>query len=222
MSLQALLLDFDGVIADTENIHIAAWQRTLAELGWEVPDAVCARATEEDDRDFLASLFESQRVAHGDVMGWVLRKQALAITMLRDSPRLYPGVAALVEAVRGRLRLAVVTGTWRANVETVLAAAGLSSAFELIVAKEDVDAAKPAPDCYRRALERLALKPAQALVLEDSPSGLAAARAAGLRVVAVGHRRPMGEWVGSADYIARLLPTDRVLAALGLGASSRT
>jgi HAD superfamily hydrolase (TIGR01509 family) len=220
MSLDALFFDFDGVLADTENIHVAAWQRTLAELGWEVPDAECARAVEEDDRDFAASIFAAQKVVHADVAGWVLRKQALTITMLTDSPRLYPGVSALVEAVQGRLRLAVVSGTWRANVEAVLRASGLSSAFELIVGKEDVAAGKPAPDGYRLALERLGLKPSQAIALEDSPTGLTAARAAGLRVLAVGHRRPPGEWVGSADYIPRLVPTHRVLAKLGLEAPS--
>ena len=62
--------------------------------------------------------------------------------MLTDSPRLYPGVTALVQALRGRLRLAVVTGTWRANVEAVLRASGLEDAFELIVAKEDVTASQ--------------------------------------------------------------------------------
>jgi HAD superfamily hydrolase (TIGR01509 family) len=218
MSRQALLFDFDGVLADTENIHIAAWQRTLAELGWEVPDAECARAAEEDDRDFAARIFAAQNIKHADVAGWVLRKQALAITMLNDSPRLYPGVSALVEAVRGRRRLAVVSGTWRANVDTVLQAAGLASAFELIIAKEDVAAVKPAPDCYRLALERLGLEPSQAIALEDSPTGLMAARAAGVRVLAVGHRRPPGEWVGAADYLPQLVPTARVLATLGLGA----
>jgi HAD superfamily hydrolase (TIGR01509 family) len=220
MSLQALLFDFDGVLADTENIHVAAWQRTFAELGWEVPDEVCVRAADEDDRAFAASVFESAKIEHADVAGWVLRKQALTIALLNDSPRLHPGVAALVEAVRGRVRLAVVSGTWRANVMTVLQAAGLSSAFELIVGKEDVAAAKPAPDGYRLALERLGLEPSQAIALEDSATGLSAAQAAGLRVLIVGHRRAMGDWVGSADYIPRLLPTDRILAKLGLAASS--
>src|SRR5262249_8729159 len=113
MPLRALLLDFDGVIADTENIHVAAWERTLADSRWEVPDDVCARAAEEDDRDFLASVFAARKVEGGDLAGWVARKQALTLTMLHDSPRVYPGVARLVQKARGRLRLAVVTGTWR-------------------------------------------------------------------------------------------------------------
>jgi HAD superfamily hydrolase (TIGR01509 family) len=216
MPLQALLFDFDGVIADTENVHVAAWQRTFAALGWEVADDVCARAAEEDDRDFLASLFTERGIAGGDVAGWALRKQELAIALLTDSPRIYPGVAALAQAVRGRVALAVVTGTWRANVEAVLGATGLAGAFDLIVAKEDVAAVKPAPDCYALALKRLRVAPAAAVALEDSPAGIAAAQGAGVRCVAVGHRRPRGDWIGSAEYLADLAETAGVLAVLGL------
>jgi beta-phosphoglucomutase len=216
MPPRALLFDFDGVLADTENVHIAAWERTFADLGWEVPDDVCARAAEEDDRAFLAGVFAAKKVEHGDVSGWTLRKQRLTITMLMDSPRLYPGVAALVQALRGRLRLAVVTGTWRANVQAVLRPSGLEEAFELIVAKDDIDETKPAPEGYLLALKRLKLKPASAVALEDSPVGLAAARAAGLRVVAVGHRRPTGDWIGDAQYLENLAKPERLLKILEL------
>jgi beta-phosphoglucomutase len=57
MPPKAILFDFDGVIADTENHHIAAWQRTLAVMGWQVADEVAARSAEIDDRDFLTQLF---------------------------------------------------------------------------------------------------------------------------------------------------------------------
>jgi HAD superfamily hydrolase (TIGR01509 family) len=216
MPPRALLLDFDGVIADTENIHVAAWQRTLAAMGWEVADEVCARAVEVDDRAFLADLFAARKIADGDVAGWVARKQALTVAMLADSPRLYPGVAALVRAVQGRARLAVVTTTWRANVATVLGASGLADAFDLVVAKEDVRTVKPAPECYRRALRRLRVPASDAVALEDSASGLAAARGAGVRAVAVGHRLPPGDWAGTSAYLPDLRNTSAVLAALEL------
>ncbi len=123
-------------------------------------------------------MFAARKIDGGDVEGWVARKQALTVSLLADSPRLYPGVSALVRAVRGRARLAVVTTTWRDNVATVLRASGLADAFDLIVAKEDVRAVKPAPECYRRALRRLRVPAGDAVALEDSPSGLAAARGA--------------------------------------------
>lgn len=218
--LRALLFDFDGVLADTENIHVAAWQRTFADLGWEIPDDVCARAAEEDDRAFLAAIFAEREIADPNVEGWLRRKQQLTIAMLADSPRIYPGVADLVRSVRGRLKLAVVSSTWRANVEAVLRSSGLADAFEVIVGKEDVKAVKPDPQCYRLAVKRLKVTPTTALALEDSPGGLAAARGAGLRVLAVGHRRPRGEWIGPADYVASLAHPAQVLRMIGLDGPS--
>ncbi|MDR3638246.1 MAG: HAD family phosphatase [Isosphaeraceae bacterium] len=215
MAPHALLLDFDGVIADTENIHIAAWQRTFARLGWEMADEICARAVEVDDRSFFAEVLAQKKIEGGDVEGWVRWKQELTRSMLADAPRIYPGVEALVHAVRPLARLAVVTTTWRVNVETVLAATGLAGAFDAVIAKEDVRAVKPDPECYRLALERLGIPAAAACALEDSPTGLAAAQGAGIPVVAVGHRREAGEWSAVVPFVADLTRTDVVLQVLG-------
>lgn len=215
MPPRALLFDFDGVLADTENHHVAAWQRTFVALGWTVDDATCARAVEVDDRVFLAEVFARREVAEGDVDGWVLRKQELMLSLLRDAPRVYPGVAALVERLRRRVVLGVVTTTWRANVEAVLESAGLRAAFRLVVGKEDVRQAKPDPEGYRLAVARLKVAPRDAVALEDSAPGLAAARGAGVRTVAVGHRRPPGDWSGDSPYLADLCDTDAVLSRLG-------
>lgn len=137
--------------------------------------------------------------------------------LLRHAPRVYPGVAELVRVLHRRAKLAVVSGTWRENIEAVLQASGLADAFDLIVAKEDVTRRKPDPEAYLLALKKLRLSPKSVLVLEESPSGLASARAAGIdRIVAVGHRRRFGDWVVGAEYldsiesIARLLPQFRL------------
>jgi HAD superfamily hydrolase (TIGR01509 family) len=216
MALHAVLFDFDGVIADTENHHIAAWQRTLAALGWQVPDEVAARSAEVDDREFLRDLLADQQITDGDIEGWVRKKQALTIRMLSDAPRIYPGIPELVQRLRGSVRLAVVSGTWRENVETVLAASGLRAAFEVIVGKEDVAAVKPDPEAYFLALRRLALSPGETVAIEDSPTGLAAAHAAGIPGIAVGHRREFGGWVGDSTYFSGLEPASGLLRRLGL------
>jgi len=218
MAPRAVLLDFDGVIADTENHHVAAWQRTLAALGWQVPDEVAVRSADVDDREFLRDLLALQQITDGDIEGWVRKKQALTISMLRDAPRVYPGVQELVRRLRGRVRLAVVSGTWRENVEAVLGASDLLAAFELIIGKEDVEAVKPDPEAYLLALRRLGLSPGETVAIEDSPIGLAAARAAGIPGIAVGHRREFGGWVGDATYFSGLEPISGLLRHLGLEA----
>jgi HAD superfamily hydrolase (TIGR01509 family) len=218
---RALLFDFDGVIADTENHHVAAWQRTFGLMGWEVDDAVCAQAAEVDDRVFLTDLFTSKKIVSGDVEGWIARKQTFVRMMLGDSPRVYPGVVELVDRVKrlGTVKLAVVTATWRENVTTVLKASGLYPSFALIVAKEDVKAVKPDPEAYLRALECLGVPGTAAVALEDSPTGLTSARGAGIRVVAVGHRREQGTWSGRVPYFRDLTKTEELLGTMGLLAS---
>ncbi len=216
MAPKAILLDFDGVIADTENLHVAAWQRTLSALGWQVPDLVAAASAEIDDREFIRDLFTSRGIPAVKVEEWVRRKQVLTIRMLANSPRLYPGVVELVRELQGRVRLAVVSGTWRENIEAVLGATGLARAFETIVGKEDVKAVKPDPEAYLLALKQLRIPPRDAVAFEDSPSGLAAARGAGVPVIAVGHRRAFGDWVGHATYISGLEPVEGLLRHLGL------
>lgn len=214
MAIRAVFFDFDGVLADTENHHVAAWQRTLAALGWAVPDEVAARSAEIDDRAFLSELFWARGVTEGDVEGWLRAKQHLTCMLLNDSPRIYPGVAELVTALAGRVVVGVVTGAPRRNVEIILKSAELDSLATLIVAKEDVRRPKPAPDPYHFALAKLELSPEEAVALEDSPAGVASARAAGIRTIAVGHRRPLGDWTDGAPFLENLETTSTVLKLL--------
>ena len=216
MALAAVIFDFDGVIADIENVHVAAWERTIALFGLVLDDDVCAAAAEVDDRVFFEQLLRAQGIETGDVEGWTARKQALTVDLLSGSPRLYPGVLNLVSTLRRRpgLRLGIVTTTWRANIEAVLAASGMSCAFEFVIAKEDVARPKPDPAGYLLALERLKLDARDIAAFEDSPTGLTAARAAGLRAIAVGHRRSEGEWCAGSAYLKDLRDTTAALDSL--------
>ncbi len=102
----------------------------------------------------------------------------------------------------------------------MLTSAGLSDVFRTIVSQEDVRVTKPDPEVYRLALTRLGIEPTEAVALEDSPTGLAAARAAGVRALAIGHRRLRGDWVGEATYVSDLRDIDTVLSLLGFGSQA--
>ena len=101
--------------------------------------------------------------------------------LLGYAPRVYPGVVELVRALRGKARLAVVSGTWRENIQAVLDAAGLAGDFDMIVGKEDVTARKPDPEAYPWRSRSSGCRRKSAVAIEDSPSGLSAARDAGIR-----------------------------------------
>jgi len=98
-----------------------------------------------------------------------------------------PGAVELVEGLRGLdgVRLGLASNSPRFLVDDALATAGLADAFQAIVTADDVEHAKPAPDIYLLACERLGVPPSEALALEDSASGVAAAKAAGLTCIAV-------------------------------------
>ncbi len=216
MPPKAILLDFDGVIADTENHHIAAWQRTLSALGWQVSDEVAARSAEVDDREFLVELFAGRGIVSQKIDDWVLRKQILTVQMLKDSPRFYPGAVELIRLLHGKAKLAVVSGTWRENIKALLGTADLDDCFEAIVGKEDVTSLKPAAEAYLLGLKKLRVSARSAVAIEDSPAGLAAARAAGIRVIAVGHRHPFGDWVADSLYVSGFEPVEGLLRNLGM------
>ncbi len=214
MPTRAVLFDFDGVIADTENVHVAAWQRAFGPMGWDEPDETCAEAAEIDDHAFAAQVFARRKIEGADLDGWVRRKRELALAMLGDAPRIYPGVLDLIHHLRGRFRLAIVSTSGRANIQAVLKASDLLEAFELVLAKEDVAAPKPDPEAYRLALSRLDLPAGEVVALEDSPTGLLAARGAGVRAIAVGHRRPRGDWAGAGAFLPDLIEPGRVASAI--------
>jgi HAD superfamily hydrolase (TIGR01509 family) len=210
----AVLFDFDGVLADTENIHIAAWERTFQSMGWDISPEVCARSAEQDDRHFLAEVFDSLDVT-GDLDGWMARKHRLALELLGDEPRLYPGTADLVRWLAPRCRIGIVSASWLDSISAVLDSAGLTSFFSLIVAKEDCKQTKPDPAPYLIATERLGLPPGRCIALEDSPTGLASARSAGVPCVAIGHRRAEGYWCQGADFLPHLGSLETASLTLG-------
>ena len=217
MPTHAVFFDFDGVLADTENVHVAAWQRTFRAMGWNESDETCSRAAEIDDRAFVAEVFARRKIEGGDAQGWANRKQDLTLQLLRDRPHLQPGVADLVHRLReAGVALGVVATTRRANVEAVLAASGLLDAFDILVTGDDVKVSKPDPEGYRLAIKRLKVKPGEAVAIEDSATGLVAAQRAGLRVVAVTAVKPAGDWTGDAAWLPDLTDQSSVMAAIGL------
>ena len=124
-----------------------------------------------------------------------------------------PGARGVVEALTGRTPLAVASNSPDSFVRSALAAARLDGAFDAVVTADQVAEAKPAPDTYLEACRRLGAAPPRSVALEDSPTGVAAARAAGMFVIGV---PSVAGIVLEADLVAMSLDDAGVRAAVGL------
>jgi HAD superfamily hydrolase (TIGR01509 family) len=183
--IAAVVLDFDGLILDTETPIFEAWREAFRGRGQvlSMDDWQHSLGT-NGGFDPLARLVEL--VGEGLDGEAVEREVQEANRRACDAQSLLPGVEGLLaEAERLGLRRAVASSSPRAWVESWLTRHGIRGRVEVICARDDVARVKPAPDLFLLAAERLALPPGACLVFEDSPNGMRAARAAGMRCVAV-------------------------------------
>jgi len=201
--VRALLFDFNGVLVDDEPLHGELFARVLAEEGVELPPRDYAeRYFGLDDRaGFLSALAAAASPASEErIARLVARKAAYyQLAIRRGGYPFFPGAAELVRAAAAGLTLAVVSGALRAEVEGGLRQEGLLSCFKRLITAEDVRRGKPDPEGYATALAALnsdpplparLIHPHEVAAIEDSPAGLEAAAACGLRTVAVGHSYP--------------------------------
>jgi beta-phosphoglucomutase len=204
VAIRALLLDFNGTISDDEALLCSILQELFAERGKPL--------STDEYYERLAGLSDPEIVelwlgpGHDDV---VARKIELYRERAGDGETVNPEAREAVAEAAKHVPVVVVSGSARVEVETVLEAAGLSDAVKGVIAAEDVEHGKPAPEGYLRALELLGISAANAVAVEDSDVGVAAAKAAGLHCVAVtGTMSP--ERLAAADEIVPRLDPELV------------
>jgi HAD superfamily hydrolase (TIGR01509 family) len=211
MEIAAVIFDCDGVLADTEPLHLAAFNRALAAIDIAItPADYVARYLGLDDRAaFRQVLADHHRTPHAAEIERLFDAKARTFPeMLRADCRVYDGVGDLVRSL-GDVPCAVASGARREEVEIVLRAAGLADTIAAVVAMEDVTAGKPNPEPFVTALDRLcrdgrSIRPADCLVVEDSVVGIEAARRAGMRCLAVTNSHPADALAGADLVVASL------------------
>lgn len=219
---RAVLFDLDGTLVDSERVYGEALARALA-------DGQGLALTDEDTAFIIGRSWvaiDAHLRGRYPTLTWTRDEiiaacaaSAAALFAERGLPVL-PGARAAVARFADRRR-GLVTGSGRQEAAHVLGHLGLADAFEVRLCAEDVPRSKPAPDGYLAACAALGVEPRDALVIEDSVSGIAAARAAGCAVIAVRAGNFSGQDQSAAHLVVDTLDeiTAEVAAAVARGAA---
>jgi HAD superfamily hydrolase (TIGR01509 family) len=201
-----VFFDFDGLILDTEWPEVETWTAIYTEHGHEFPDSVwkgaIGRGPEQDALRAETLLSRITGVSASELEAEYQKRRMVTILGLS----VLPGVIDRLDEARDLgLNVVAVSSSKRSWVEGHLIRLNLWDRFEKSFCADDVTHTKPSPELYQLALRTLGLEPTQAIVFEDSPNGVAAAKAAGIRVVAIPNRLTGQLDLSAADYIAASL-----------------
>lgn len=210
MILQAIVFDFDGVIADSERLHLRAYQDILTPRGLSLTDNdYYDRYLGYDDRGVFRMLIRDRGVRLDDeeVETLVALKGTRYEELAAAGEMLFPGAESFIRAAAAAVPIAIASGALTHEIEDVLERTGLRSLFAVIVGADQTERSKPHPEPYQTAFLRLQahagrpLEPWRSVAIEDSKWGLMSARGADLRLVALSTTYPANELAAEAELV---------------------
>lgn len=195
--MRAIIFDMDGVICDSEPLHMHAFQKVLEEEGIILTDnEYYDEYLAFDDRGCFTKIFQAkQKSLDGEKLkNLLVRKGRYFDEQMKERIMIYPGAESFVRKAADKMPIALASGARRLEVEFVLKKAKIRGVFTAVVSADDVQKGKPDPESFLTALKILnerrlqgtdEIKAGECLVIEDSRHGIAAARSAGMKSTAI-------------------------------------
>jgi len=204
-SQSGVIFDWDGVVVDSAELHAASWELMAEARGTVLPGGLRPRIGSLGVKtEYVISDMLHWAAAPEDVRRIAEEKEAVYLRLVRERGQPpQPGIRRLLEGLSGHsIPCAVGSSALRRNIEDCIDALGFRRFFKDIVTGDEVRHGKPAPDIFLEAARRIGRRPADCVVFEDAPAGVAAARAAGMRVIGLLTTNP-AESLKQADRLIR-------------------
>jgi HAD superfamily hydrolase (TIGR01509 family) len=181
-----VLFDWDGTLADTRKVILASFQQALKTVGVQA-DAVYIerRIGIGAELTFKETLKEAGKPFDDTLIKRLIEEKVKAEINLADKVKLFPGAKDLLEALQGKVKLALASMNNRPVINHLLRTMSIESCFDEVVTVEEVEKSKPDPEIFLKAATKLAVSPAECVVVEDSIFGVQAAKTAGIACIAV-------------------------------------
>ena len=183
-----VIFDMDGVIVDSEPLHSDHLRIFLTNLGVESPEKITHNMKGRNARNIWELLIQEFQLEH-DLDELVVRARASYFSYLTELPELpsIPGAVEFIEyCYQKKYTLAIASSASPRRIDMFLEKIGVKDYFDIIISGDDVQHAKPAPDIFLLAAEKLNANPVDCIVVEDAENGVIAAKAAGMKCIAFG------------------------------------
>ena len=213
-SIRAVVFDLDGLMFNTEDVFNITGHEVLRRRGLLMTDELLSRMMGRRAHEAFAALIEMHGLDES-IEVLITESQEIFYSLLSAHLAPMPGLFELLEAIEQRgIPKAVATSSPRAYLEDILGRFELLPRFPITLTAEDVTHGKPHPEIYLTAAERLGVRPAEMMVLEDSQAGTQAASAAGAVAISVPHRHSRAHDFSAATHVVERLNDPLVLTLL--------
>ncbi len=196
---KAVIWDMDGVIADTASSHFQAWREAFGDEGIDFTTQDFKHTFGMRNDDIIREVLGRDTPNHKIEL--IAQRKEVDFRRVGREVKLLPGVAELLSSLRKeRFKQALASSAPLENLHLLIEVLGIKGFFDCIVSDEDVTRGKPDPEVFLVASRRLGVIPSDCIVIEDAVAGVRAAKAAGMRCIAVATTHP-ADRLGEADLV---------------------
>ncbi|MEM0359984.1 MAG: HAD family phosphatase [Candidatus Diapherotrites archaeon] len=213
MALKLLIFDFDGVLADTAQLHLKSEQEIFATVGLKISKGELAGFFGMKVSEFIKEVLKKYKIK-ADWKKLMQKKYKVLKELVKEKGiQPLPGAKDLaLKAKKSGIKIAVASGSRKKFVLPLLKKMGLQKTFDLVLCADDVKKGKPNPEIFLKCAKRLKVKPSECLVLEDAENGVVAAKRAGMKAIALKTSYSGKQDFSNADKIVKSLQEIDIVA----------
>ena len=210
--IKAVIFDLDGVLVDSEPLHVEAWKRFCKKRRCHLSDKELSAAIGLYDGEAVRRWF-GPHLSDEEVSAIVREKFSEYYALLSEKFPAFPGASECVKALAGTFRLGIASSEWQASIRLVCERLGIAKYIDAACGKEDVIHHKPHPEIYLKLSEMMNISPEEIVAIEDSPTGIRSAKAAGCRCIGITNSFPKEtlEGAGADAIISSLENPDEIM-----------